>query len=51
MENESLLRSTLDSLSAHIAVLDGRGTIVAVNKAWRQFARESGHVGPDLESG
>jgi hypothetical protein len=28
-------------------VLDGRGTIVAVNKAWPQFARESGYGGPD----
>src|SRR5215207_7342971 len=45
VETEALLRSTLDSLSAHIAVLDGHGTIVAVNKAWRQFARESGYVG------
>ena len=45
LESEALLRSTLDSLSAHIAVLDGHGAIVAVNKAWRQFARESGYVG------
>jgi two-component system, NarL family, sensor kinase len=43
--SEALLRSTLDSLSAHIAVLDGRGTILAVNNAWRQFARESGYEG------
>src|SRR5215211_927099 len=34
-ETEALLRSTLDSLSAHIAVLDAAGTIIAVNKAWR----------------
>ena len=45
VESEALLRSTLDSLSAHIAVLDDQGTIVAVNNAWRQFARESGYVG------
>ena len=31
--SEALLRSTLDSLSAHIAVLDGQGTILAVNNA------------------
>jgi PAS domain S-box-containing protein len=30
---------TLDSLSAHIAIVDETGTIVAVNKAWRGFAR------------
>lgn len=28
-------QAVLDSLSAHIAVLDRTGTIVAVNKAWR----------------
>ena len=50
IESELLLRSTLDSLSAHIAVLDGHGAIVAVNKAWRQFARESGLCGPWLWS-
>jgi PAS domain S-box-containing protein len=42
-------RSTLDSLTAHIAVLDEHGTIVAVNSAWRRFARAedagSDHVG------
>lgn len=29
----------LDSLSAHIAVLDADGTIVAVNQSWKEFAR------------
>src|SRR3712207_2238292 len=33
---------TLDSLSAHIAIIDESGTIVAVNKAWRRFAQASG---------
>jgi PAS domain-containing protein len=37
-ENEALLKDVLDSLSAHIAVLDERGTITAVNAAWRHFA-------------
>jgi PAS domain S-box-containing protein len=32
----------LDSLSAHIAIIDETGTIVAVNKAWRDFARANG---------
>jgi PAS domain S-box-containing protein len=35
-------QSTLDSLSAHIAIIDETGTIVAVNKAWRDFARANG---------
>src|ERR671913_307143 len=33
---------TLDSLSAHIAIIDETGAIVAVNKAWRDFARANG---------
>jgi PAS domain S-box-containing protein len=47
IETEALLRSTLDSLSAHVAVLDAAGTIIAVNSAWRSFARQSGYVGED----
>jgi PAS domain S-box-containing protein len=31
-------QGTLDSLTAHIAVLDAHGAIVAVNAAWRRFA-------------
>lgn len=41
-----LWQGTLDSLSAHIAVLDGKGEIVAVNAAWRRFA-ESEDDGTD----
>jgi PAS domain S-box-containing protein len=33
---------TLDSLSAHIAIIDENGAIVAVNKAWRDFAQANG---------
>ena len=46
-ESEALLRSTLDGLSAHVAVLDKNGTIVAVNHAWRAFADQSGYRGRD----
>jgi DNA-binding NarL/FixJ family response regulator/signal transduction histidine kinase/PAS domain-containing protein len=31
-------RSTLNSLSAHIAILDEKGRIVATNRAWQKFA-------------
>ena len=44
-DTEALLRATLDSLSAHIAVLDEAGTIISVNQAWRSFAACSGYVG------
>ncbi len=41
-ESEALNRSTLDSVSAEIAVLDNKGTITAVNRPWRRFAEENG---------
>ncbi|MGB0128705.1 MAG: GAF domain-containing protein, partial [Rhodocyclaceae bacterium] len=37
-ESERFVRATIDALSAHIAVLDESGTIIAVNRAWRAFA-------------
>jgi PAS domain S-box-containing protein len=40
-ESERFARSTLDALSAHIAILDETGTILAVNQAWRNFAAEN----------
>ena len=36
----------LDSLAAHIAVLDGEGRIVATNEAWERFARQNGGGDP-----
>ena len=32
----------LDSLPAHVALLDATGRIMAVNEAWRRFGRENG---------
>ncbi|HXV21039.1 MAG TPA: diguanylate cyclase [Desulfuromonadales bacterium] len=37
-ESERFARATVDALAAHIAILDNSGTIVAVNRAWRDFA-------------
>lgn len=34
----------LNSLSVHLAVLDEHGTVIAINEAWRSFARENGDV-------
>jgi len=34
--------SILNSLTAHIAVLDEQGVIVAVNNTWKQFVEENG---------
>ncbi len=35
-------QGTMDSLDAHVAVLDPNGEIVAVNQAWRRFEEENG---------
>jgi len=43
--SEEFNRVVLDSLSAHIAVLDREGTIVAVNRAWQHFAIDNASAG------
>ena len=35
-------QTALDSLNAHVAILDGEGRILAVNDAWRRFASNNG---------
>ncbi|HTH47729.1 MAG TPA: PAS domain-containing protein, partial [Candidatus Limnocylindria bacterium] len=40
-ENERFVRAALDGLTAHIAILDGQGVILAVNEAWRAFAQDN----------
>ncbi|NLT74689.1 MAG: sensor histidine kinase [Chloroflexi bacterium] len=46
-----LLQAVVDALSAHIAVLDSRGVIRAVNRAWRTFADANGLAWPDYGLG
>jgi PAS domain S-box-containing protein len=41
-ESERLARSTVNSLTAHIAILDETGTILSVNNAWKRFAENNG---------
>lgn len=47
-ESEGFVRATVDTLSASLAILDENGTIIGVNRAWRQVAdagkAESAHV-------
>jgi signal transduction histidine kinase len=45
----SLIDATLDAMPTHVAILDGEGKILLVNKAWRYFAAAlepppSGHL-------
>jgi PAS domain S-box-containing protein len=41
-ESRSLSQAVMNSLTAHIAVLDRQGNIVAVNEPWNRFAQENG---------
>lgn len=41
-ESERLARAALDALTTHVAILDERGIILAVNEAWRKFAIANG---------
>lgn len=41
IESQGILQSTMDALSAHIAILDEHGSILIVNRAWRRFADEN----------
>ncbi len=43
--SERLLRGVLNSVPAHIAVLDERGVITQVNEAWNRFARQNSNAG------
>ena len=44
--DEALADTILDSLSAHIAILDANGWIVKTNRAWREFARANNSPPP-----
>jgi len=41
-ESEGFTQAILDSLPAHVAVVDERGIVSAVNESWREFARRNG---------
>ena len=40
--NPVLADDILDSLNAHVAVLNAEGVVVAVNESWRHYARDNG---------
>ena len=40
--SERFATGTVDGLSAHVAVLDEHGVILAVNRLWERFAEENG---------
>lgn len=42
LKDAQRLQVVIDSLAEHLAVVDSRGTITAVNAAWRRFATANG---------
>ncbi len=45
LESKRFLRSTLDALTTHIAIINESGTILDVNAAWNTFAKENHFLG------
>ncbi|SLM32555.1 putative Histidine kinase [Desulfamplus magnetovallimortis] len=43
---QKIFHNIMDTLSSHIAVIDSNCMIVAVNKAWKKFGDENGHICP-----
>lgn len=43
-ESEAFNKGILSSLSSHIAVVDWNGTIINVNEAWTNFAKQNGEI-------
>jgi len=41
-DSDQPLQPAIDALSGRVAIVDGQGTIVLVNRAWRSFACENG---------
>lgn len=50
-EQARFITDVLDSLTAHVAVLDAEGKILAVNAAWREFAHANGSSSPNAHAG
>lgn len=50
-ESERFFRATIDALPSVLCVLDDNATIVAVNKAWREFAVANGGNPDQLSEG
>jgi PAS domain S-box-containing protein len=40
-DSQEFAQATIDALSSHVCVLNEEGTIIAVNQAWRGFARDN----------
>ena len=50
-DSERFANSIVDALSSHVAILDETGTIIAVNRAWREFAKANPTVATNVLEG
>ena len=46
MEKSTLYQVIINSMSAHVAVLDEQGVILETNQTWQSFARDNGMLKP-----
>lgn len=46
-ESEAFNAGVIDSVEEHLAVIDERGVVVAVNRAWQRFGEENGALASD----
>lgn len=51
VHRENFCREIIDSLSAHIAILDREGVILLTNRAWQDFGIANEHQGPPDDLG
>ena len=42
MQDQSLYKVVIDSMSAHVAILNEQGKIIETNRAWQEYGRQNG---------
>ncbi len=42
MQEQNLYKVVIDSMSAHVAILDEEGKIIETNRSWQEFGRKNG---------
>ncbi len=47
-ESQRIQTQIIDALPAHIALVGGDGTILAVNRSWKEFGRRNSLIDPDF---
>ena len=42
MQDQNLYKVVIDSMSAHVAILDEQGKIIETNRTWQEYGRQNG---------